>query len=249
MIGNPKRPSLSCPPTSRRDRGGGWPDRAAPGSSGSEWPRSGRRRCGSCPTAERCGSSCAFILRDVLQHLGALAPVLFVLIQALQVVIAPIPGEVTGFLGGYLFGEMLGFIYSMIGLTAGSLFAFTVARWLGAPFVRRVVTTQMWERVDFLVKAEGAILCFIVFLIPGLPKDIACYLFGLSPIPFGVFAVVSTFGRVPGTWALSAEGAKTATGQYVELAVLTAVVIALALPLYYFRDRIVSRFHGTRRAR
>ena len=71
---------------------------------------------------------------------------------------------------------------------------------------------QVWERMGFLVEAEGAILCFIIYLIPGLPKDIVCYLFGVSPMPFWVFAVVSTLGRMPGTWALSAQGSKAAAG-------------------------------------
>src|SRR5262245_10244451 len=90
---------------------------------------------------------------------------------------------------------------------------------------------KVWERMGFIVEAEGAILCFVVFLIPGLPKDIACYLFGLSPMPFWIFALVSTIGRMPGTWALSAQGAKAATGEYTELLLLTAVIVAIALPL------------------
>src|SRR5439155_1184210 len=103
--------------------------------------------------------------------------------------VAPGPGELTGFLGGLVFGETLGFVYSTVGLTLGSILAFAVGRWLGTPMVRRFVPPHMWDRMGFLVKAEGAVLCFLIFLIPGFPKDIACYLFGLSPIPFGVFAV------------------------------------------------------------
>ena len=80
--------------------------------------------------------------------------------------------------------------------------------------------------------------------IPGLPKDIVCYLFGVSPMPFWVFAVVSTLGRMPGTWALSAQGAKAAAGEYVELLLLTAIVVAVALPLYYYWSRIVAWFQG-----
>src|SRR3989442_3048044 len=79
---------------------------------------------------------------------------------------------------------------------------------------------------------------------PGLPKDIVCYLFGVSPMPFWVFAVMSTLGRMPGTWALSAQGAKAAAGEYVELLLLTALVVAVALPLYYYRSRIVAWFQG-----
>jgi uncharacterized membrane protein YdjX (TVP38/TMEM64 family) len=182
------------------------------------------------------------LLKHTLREWGILGPVIFIGLQALQVVIAPIPGEVTGILGGYLFGEWLGFFYSTIGLTLGSMAAFGVGRWLGVHFVRGLVSRQVWEKLGFIVEAEGTILCLIVYLVPGLPKDMACYLFGLSPMPFWVFTLVSTLGRMPGTWVLSAQGAHTAAGDYLEIIVLTAIVVAVALPLYYYRHRMVGWF-------
>ena len=181
-------------------------------------------------------------LRAVLQELGVLAPVLFIALQTLQVIMSPIPGEATGFLGGYLFGEWLGLCYSIIGLTIGSLASFGVGRLLGARCVRGLVRRETWDKLRFISDAEGTILCLIIYLIPGFPKDIASYLFGISPLPFGVFAVASTLGRIPGTWVLSAQGAQTASGNYVQVIVLTALVVAVALPLYYYRTRIVAWF-------
>jgi len=188
-------------------------------------------------------------LKETLHRWGILAPVIFMALQALQVIISPIPGEATGFLGGYLFGEWLGLLYSVIGLTVGSVVSFWIGRWLGEHYVRNLVSAEMWNKLGFIVEAEGTILCFVIYLIPGLPKDIICYLFGLSPMPFWVFAVVSTLGRIPGTWVLSAQGAKTATGHYIEVMVLTAIVAALAVPLYYYRHRIVGRFERGRQAK
>lgn len=183
-------------------------------------------------------------LRETLQQWGVLAPVIFMLIQALQVVISPIPGEATGFLGGYLFGLWPGFIYSSIGLALGSVISFGVGRWLGAHFVQNLVRKEHWNRLGFIVEAEGAILCFIIYLIPGFPKDIVCYLFGISPMPLWVFALVSGTGRMPGTWVLSAQGARTATGHYWQAILLTAVVAAIALPIYYYRHQILGWFRG-----
>jgi uncharacterized membrane protein YdjX (TVP38/TMEM64 family) len=183
-------------------------------------------------------------LRQTLQEWGVLAPVIFVFIQALQVVISPIPGEATGFLGGYLFGQWSGFIYSSVGLTLGSVAAFGVGRWLGVHFVQNLVRKEHWDRMGFIVEAEGAILCFIIYLIPGFPKDIVCYLFGISPMPLWVFALVSGLGRMPGTWVLSAQGARTATGHYWQAILLTAIVTAIALPLYYYRHQILRWFRG-----
>ena len=183
-------------------------------------------------------------LKQTLRQWGILAPVIFIALQALQVIIAPIPGEVTGILGGYLFGEWLGFIYSTLGLTVGSVAAFGVGRWLGAHYVRSLVSQEAWDKMGFIVEAEGAILCFIIYLIPGLPKDMVCYLFGMSPMPLWVFTLVSTLGRMPGTRVLSAQGAHTEAGDYLQVILLTAIVVAVALPLYNYRNRIVSWFRG-----
>jgi len=185
-------------------------------------------------------------LKHTLREWGVLAPVIFMGLQALQVIVAPIPGELTGILGGYLFGEWGGLLYSTIGLTVGSVAAFAGGRWLGARYVQKLVSTDIWRKMGFIVEAEGAILCFIIFLVPGLPKDVTCYLFGLSPMPFWVFAVVSTLGRFPGTWVLSAQGARTASGDYLQVILLTAIVVAVALPLYYYRHRLVEWLRGKR---
>jgi len=183
-------------------------------------------------------------LKQTLREWGLLAPVIFIVLQALQVIIAPIPGEVTGILGGFLFGEWVGLIYSTIGLTLGSVAAFGVGRWLGAHYVRTLVSQETWDKMGFIVDAEGAILCFIIYLIPGLPKDMVCYLFGISPMPLWVFALVSTLGRIPGTWVLSAQGAHTAAGNYLQVILLTTIVVGVALPLYYYRDQIIRWFQG-----
>src|SRR5207249_10091947 len=183
-------------------------------------------------------------LKHTLREWGVLAPVIFIGLQALQVIIAPIPGEVTGILGGYLFGEWIGLLYSTVGLTLGSVAAFGVGRWLGARYVQKLVSPDIWQKMGFIVEAEGAILCFIIFLIPGLPKDMVCYLFGLSPMPFWVFAVVSTLGRIPATWLLSAQGAHTAAGDYCQVILLTAIVVAVGTPLYRYSDRVVGWLGG-----
>ena len=71
-----------------------------------------------------------------------------------------------------------------------------------------------------------------------------CYLFGVSTIPFWVFAVVSTLARTPHTWVLSMQGAQAASGEYVELLVLTAVVLLVVLPAYYYRNRLMDWLRG-----
>src|SRR5437764_450048 len=84
---------------------------------------------------------------------------------------------------------------------------------------------------------------FMHYLIPGFPKDIISYLFGISPMPFWLFAVVSTIGRLPGTVISSYFGAHVAEHQYIYAIAFLAIAIAGCLPLYYYRDHLVKRLH------
>ncbi len=185
-------------------------------------------------------------LKETVRAWGWGAPLVFIAIQALQVIISPIPGEITGPVGGALFGTWLGLFYSTIGLTAGTPLCFWVGRKWGEPLVRPWLSEHHWNQMNFILEAEGAIICFILYLVPGFPKDIISYLFGISPMPFWVFAVVSTVGRLPGTWISSYFGAHVAEQQYIYAIAFMAIVFALCLPLYYYRDRILKRFHKPR---
>src|SRR5207302_3518504 len=182
-------------------------------------------------------------LRATGRSWGLMAPLVFMAIQALQVIISPIPGEITGPVGGALFGTWLGLIYSTIGLTIGTLFCFWVGRKWGEPLVRPWLSEHHWNRMNFILEAEGAIICFVLYLIPGFPKDIISYLFGISPMPFWLFAVVSTIGRLPGTVISSYFGAHVAEHQYIYAIAFLAIVIAGCLPLYYYRDHLLKRLH------
>jgi uncharacterized membrane protein YdjX (TVP38/TMEM64 family) len=183
-------------------------------------------------------------LKDTVRSWGLMAPLVFIGIQALQVIMSPIPGEITGPVGGALFGTTWGLVYSSIGLTIGTLVCFGIGRVWGEPLVRSWLSDRHWNRMSFIIEAEGAILCFILYLIPGLPKDIISYLFGISPMPFWVFACVSTLGRLPGTWISSYFGAHVADHEYLQAILLIALVMAAALPIYYYRHAIIRRFHG-----
>ncbi len=186
-------------------------------------------------------------LKETVRSWGYMAPLVFIVIQAMQVIISPIPGEITGPVGGALFGTVWGLIYSTIGLTLGTLVCFALGRLWGEPLIRPWLSEHHWEKMTFIIEAEGAIICFILYLIPGFPKDIISYLFGMSPMPFWVFALVSTIGRMPGTWIGSYFGAHVGEQQYIYAIAFIAIVAAICLPLYYYRDRIVQRLQRKRR--
>ena len=96
---------------------------------------------------------------------GSFAPFIFICMQCLQVLFAPIPGELTGFIGGFLFGIVPGVIYSTIGLTLGSFLAFLIARRFGMPFIRKFVGQEFMAKFDYLMEHKGAFFSFLFLLI------------------------------------------------------------------------------------
>ena len=179
-------------------------------------------------------------LRESILAYGPLAPLLFIVLQLLQVIIAPVPGEMTGVLGGYLFGAWPGFIYSSIALTIGSGIAFAVGKLFSSAIKDRYKQTRIYQRFNHLVYKGDFAIPFVLFLLPGFPKDSLSYLLGLSFMPFKVFLFIAGVARMPGTLMLSLQGAKVYEAAYVELLFLLLVSLAVSLPCYLFRKKILA---------
>lgn len=121
-------------------------------------------------------------IREYVDSAGAVAPLLFILISFLQVTFVPIPGAVTIVAGYLCFGFWESFLYSYIGMMAGSLFAYFLGRLLGRPFV--VWLAGGAERVDFWIsklKGRENLLLFFMFFLPLFPDDLLCSVAGLIP--------------------------------------------------------------------
>jgi uncharacterized membrane protein YdjX (TVP38/TMEM64 family) len=176
----------------------------------------------------------------------AYSALIFIGLQALQVVAAPVPGEVTGFVGGYLFGTGWGIVYSSIGLAIGSWLAFLIARLLGRHIVERVVSAKVIARYDYVMKHKGLFLVFLMFLIPGFPKDILCYLLGLGHMGQRQFLLVSTTGRLFGTTLLTIGGTFFRDARYGAFFTVVAIGVAVALLVMVYRGEIEKMFRRMR---
>jgi uncharacterized membrane protein YdjX (TVP38/TMEM64 family) len=181
-------------------------------------------------------------LRVFILSFGPYAAVMFILIQALQVVFAPVPGEITGFVGGLIFGNVLGTLYSTIGLLFGSMVAFYISRFLGLHFVEKIVKKDYIDRFNHFVRNKGVNVSFILFLIPGFPKDSLCYLLGLTHMRVVDFILINVFARLPGTLMLTMQGTAVHSEQYRFFFVLFSVSIILTFVLYVSRNALVKFF-------
>ncbi len=167
--------------------------------------------------------------------------IVFILLQIMQVVAAPIPGEATGLIGGYLYGPILGTIYSTIGLTIGSWLAFIIARFFGMPLVEKVVSSDVLKKFDHFMEHRGILVSFLLFLIPGLPKDYLCYIMGLSHMKTWHFLTISTVGRLLGTLMLTITGSCVRNGQYRALFILVGVSSIVFVAAYFYRDKLLEK--------
>ena len=168
---------------------------------------------------------------------GLTGALLCIAVQFLQVVIAFIPGEITSLAAGYVFGAWRGFLYSAIGVTLGSAFNFWFARVVGRPTLERLVGRDTLAKIDrSLASAKSKSALFLLFLLPGLPKDLLCYAAGFSSMGMLEFVVLSGLARSPALLASVLIGAGVSRGDYRSVIAIVLLVL-VAVGGYYWYQR------------
>ncbi len=180
-------------------------------------------------------------LRDTLKSYGYVSALIFILLQFVQVVIAAIPGEFVQIAGGYIYGTFLGTLYSIIGIVGGTVIVFYLARLIGYPVVKAFVSKDKLERFNFLINSQKSeIAMFILFLIPGLPKDILTYIAGLTPVRPGRFFLIILFARFPGIIGSSIIGENLQEKDYLPVIIISVVATVLFVAGTLLRNRIID---------
>ncbi len=173
-----------------------------------------------------------------LQKLGQGSEWLFIMIQVLQVIIAPIPGQAAAFAGGFIFGFWKGWGLTTLGLVIGSFIAMSLARLLGIKLVRKIVPESIIQRFDKVISEGGYMTFFMIFLLPALPDDAVCFLAGLTKLKLLPLSLVCLLGRAPGMAVLSLTGAGFAGGFSLSVKILFAVMMILSVILWLFWEII-----------
>ncbi len=166
-----------------------------------------------------------------MEEFGIFAPVVFVALQVIQVVIAIIPGGPVPIIGGMLFGEFAALILCLVGFFLGTALVYYLVQWLGRPLVDRFVTEKHFQKFDFLMEGKRLeALVFLVFFLPGLPKDALTYLvsFNSKIKPMRLF-ILTTLGRTPATILTVYVGGNIWDGNFKAASILILVMVALAI--------------------
>ena len=165
-------------------------------------------------------------------------------IQVLQVVVALIPGEPIEVLAGITYGTFGGMATCLVGALIGTIIIFYAVRWLGHSLVHAVVEGEKLNKLKFLKNAKRLeLITFILFFIPGTPKDVLTYFAGLTPIKPLRFFVISLFARIPSVITSTYAGATLGDGHiwgFVIIYGITAVIAVAGIILY---NKIVKRMN------
>ena len=162
-------------------------------------------------------------------------------LQFLQIVVAFIPGEVVQIAAGMLYGPWVGALVILIGCVGSSAFIFALVHKLGAPFVQSMVPTEYLTKFrKFEMSGKLNIIVFILFLIPGLPKDVFTYLVPLTDMRMRTFLILSNVGRIPGVVVSTYAADGLVDGRIMESVVIFAVAAVIAVLGIVLREPIMG---------
>ncbi len=180
--------------------------------------------------------------REFLSSYGAAGPLIYIALSALQVIVAVIPGEIVQIAGGYAFGTPLGTLYALAGTIIGTVVVFATIRLLGFSLVKAMISPVQLEKFRFLISSpKSEIVIFVLFLIPGVPKDVLAYLSGLTPIRMLRFIVISAIARLPGVLASAYIGANLQEKDYLAVWIMSGIALVLFVAGLLMRDKIIDR--------
>lgn len=162
-------------------------------------------------------------------------------IQVLQIILAFLPGEPIELMLGIVWGPWLGTATCLLGIFIGTLLIFLAVRKFGTPFVRRIVGERDLTKYKFLNDPRKIdITVFILFFIPGTPKDALTYIIPLMPMKASKYLLISTFARIPSVVTSTFLGDSIAEGNYLAAIIVFAVTAVISVAGVLFGNYYVT---------
>lgn len=164
--------------------------------------------------------------------------------QFLQVIVAFIPGEVVQVAAGMLYGPWLGALLIIVGCYFSMWIIFELVHRLGRPFVEDMVSPEWlakFDRFEESGKLDGIV--FILFLIPGMPKDVFSYLVPLTGMPRQRYLIMANIARIPGILASTYAASGLVDGKLGSSIAIFVALGIVALLAIIFRDKLLGLLH------
>lgn len=173
-------------------------------------------------------------LRAYVASFGVWAPLAFFSLQFLQVIVSPIPGNVTTVVGGMLFGFYYGLLISFAAIFLGSLCAFLLGKLFGRPLAERIAGKQAIDKYLSTVSLRQRLMLILMFLFPFFPDDLLCLVAGLTSMRLPTFALIVLLTRPWGLVVSSLLGANAVSFPFwVWAAVVLFIIVSFIMALKY----------------
>lgn len=177
----------------------------------------------------------------VFRQYRAQSVFVYIAAQIVQIVICVIPGQWLQFAAGYMYGFWLGFLFSLIGAAIGSVITYYLAKLLGRDVMYLVFgEKKINEFIHKLNSKKAIVVVFLIFLIPGVPKDLCNYAAGISAMKLKPFLVVSLVGRSPGMMGSLLVGRQIEAGNYTGAIIIAVIAVILFIIGIIMRKRLTG---------
>lgn len=176
-----------------------------------------------------------------VQSAGAMGVLMLLGLQFLQIVVAFIPGEVVQVAAGMMYGPWWGALIIFLGCVISSMFIFELVHRLGAPFVQSMVPAKYMDKFRTFEKSGKLnFIVFLLFFIPGLPKDVFTYIVPLTDMPMKTFILLSCVARIPGIFVSTYAADSLIEGDITQSVIIFAVVGVIALVAILCRNKLMN---------
>lgn len=185
----------------------------------------------------------ANLIADV-KSAGPAGALILLVLEIVQVVVAFIPGEVVQMVAGMMYGPWLGTAIIVLGCFLSMWFVYEMVHRLGQPFVESVVPTKYLDSFRrFEQGGKLTAIVFVLFLIPGLPKDVFTYLVPLTSMPKKEYLGVAMIARLPGIFMSTHAASGLLNGNIVQSVIVFGILAVLGIAGIMFKDRIMDALH------
>ncbi|MBR2020810.1 MAG: TVP38/TMEM64 family protein [Clostridia bacterium] len=167
---------------------------------------------------------------SVIDGFGVFGFIVMLFIQISQVIVALIPGEIVEFVAGTLYGWFGGLVFCLLGIAVGQCIVFIAVRFLGETLVERAAGSKAMTKYKFLRDEKRLkTVIFILYFLPGTPKDLLTYVVPLTKITLRDFIVISVLARIPSVVTSTLGGAAFAEKDYISLAVIYGIIFIISI--------------------
>ena len=178
---------------------------------------------------------------EYLRQNSRIAFLLIIGLQVIQVVVCILPGQPIQFAASYMFGVGVGFLLSVIGAVIGTTISFCLAKVLGSEAMHLFFGEEkVKEYQRRLNSGKGLLIAFLIYLIPGVPKDLVSYAAGISEMRFRPFLLAATIGRSPAMLGSLLVGHFYGKQNYTAIIILTVIIALLLLVCFIKRDKLIA---------